>query len=336
LEKSVQNVTLKQLRALVATIESGAVARAAERLHVTPPAVSQQLRLLERATRLTLVERGRKGLRPTDAGREVLASTALIEAELARCSRALDAIASGSGGRVSFGAVSTAKYVAPQILASFWKQHPDVEVSIAIGNRAETVALLERGEVDLVMMGRPPAELDLQTAAIAENPHVVIASRDHPLATRRSIEVEELLHHRLLVREPGSGTRQVFEELFSRNQLSPPMGLEMSSNETIKQSAMAGLGVALISAHTIVAEVNDGRLAILDVQGCPIVRQWQVVRPATRRFLPPADALWEFFVSHGAEHFPSFSLPQPRLRGTREQTGPGPAAARDRPRSRRT
>ena len=304
-----RNVTLKQLRSLVAAVEAGTVARAAERLHVTPPAVSQQIRLLESDTRLTLMERGRDGLRATDAGREVLAAAAVIEAELARCARALEAIASGTGGRVMVGAVSTAKYVAPQILASFWKLHPDVEVNLAIGNRAETIALLEHGEVDLVMMGRPPSELDLETAVIAENPHVVVASPDHPLAARGDIAVEELLGHRLLVREPGSGTRQVFEEMFSRNQLSPPTGLEATSNETIKQAAMAGLGVGLLSADTIAAEVADGRLVILDVVGCPIVRQWQIVRPAHRRFLAPANAMWEFFVAHGAEHFPTFPMP---------------------------
>ncbi len=299
-----KNATLKQMRSLVAAVQAGTVAGAADVLDVTPPAVSQQLRLLELDAGVTLVERRRDGLRPTDAGREVLESMAVIEAELARCSRALEAISFGTGGRVVFGAVSTAKYVAPHILASFWKLHPDIEVTLSIGNRAEMIALLEHGDVDLIMMGRPPVELELQTAPIAKHPHVVIVASDHELAGRRAIAVEELLHFRALVREPGSGTRQVFEELFSRRQIAPPRGLEMSSNETIKQAAMAGLGYALISAHTIAAEVDDGRLVVLDVVGCPVVRQWQVVRPSRRRYLPPADALWDFFIAHAADHLP--------------------------------
>ena len=150
-----QDVTLKQLRSLAATLEQGTISGAARVLHVTPPAVSQQLRLLERSTGLPLMERTADGFRPTDAGRELAEATARIEAEVARCSRTLEAIASGSGGRVVFGAVSTAKYVAPQILASFWTMHPDIEVRLEIGNREETIALLEHGDVDLVMMGRP-------------------------------------------------------------------------------------------------------------------------------------------------------------------------------------
>lgn len=318
-EKIVKNVTLKQLRSFVAAIEAGTVAGAADALDVTPPAISQQLRLLELDAGVTLMERGRAGLRPTDAGREVLETMAVVEAELARCNRALEAITAGTGGRVIFGAVSTAKYVAPHILASFWKRCPDVEVTMIIGNRAEMIALLEHGDVDLVMMGRPPAELELETAIIAQHPHVIIAAADDPLVARRDIAVEELLHHRALVREPGSGTRQVFEELFSSRQLAPPRGLEMSSNETIKQAAMAGLGVALISAHTVAAEVEDGRLAILDVEGCPVIRQWQVVRPAGRRYLAPAEALWDFFVAHAAEHLPTTNAgaePRPTPRAT--------------------
>ncbi len=310
-----KNATLKQMRSLVAAIEAGTVAGAADVLDVTPPAVSQQLRLLEVDAGVTLLERGREGLRPTDAGREVLESMAVIEAELARCTRALEAIASGTGGRVIFGAVSTAKYVAPHILASFWKLHPDVEVTMSIGNRAEMIALLEHGDVDLVMMGRPPVELDLHTAPIAKHPHVIIAAADHPLVGHRDVPVEELLRYRALVREPGSGTRQVFEELFSRRQIAPPRGLEMSSNETIKQAAMAGLGYALISAHTVAAETDDGRLAVIDVVGCPIVRQWQVVRPGRRRYLPPADSLWDFFIAHAADHLPRLAT-DPRARGT--------------------
>jgi LysR family transcriptional regulator, low CO2-responsive transcriptional regulator len=299
-----RDVTLKQLRSLAATLEAGSIAGAAQRLHVTPPAVSQQLRLLERGAGLALMERTADGLRPTDAGRELAEATARIEAEVARCSRVLDAIANGSGGRVIFGAVSTAKYVAPQILASFWTRHPDIEVQLEIGNREETIALLEHGDVDLVMMGRPPDGLDLEAAPIGDHPHVVIAAPGDPLTARRRIAVEELAANRFLIRERGSGTRQVFEELFQRQRVQPPGGMEMSSNETIKQAVIAGLGIAVISAHTIAAEVADRRLSVLDVDGLPVMRRWQVLRRANRRTLPPASAMWDFLVEHAAEHLP--------------------------------
>ncbi len=300
-----KDVTLKQLRSLATTLEAGSVVAAAKRLHITPPAVSQQLQLLQRSIGLTLMERSSDGLKATDAGRELLETTARIDAELARCVRALDAIAKGSGGHVVFGAVSTAKYVAPQILAAFWAEHPDIDVQLAIGNREETIERLGHGDADLVMMGRPPPGLQLETALIGDHPHVVIASPDNPLTKRRNLHIEELAGHRFLIRERGSGTRQVFEELFQQRRVQPPSGMEMSSNETIKQAVIAGLGIALISAHTIAAEVADGRLSVLDIEGLPVMRWWQVMRRSDRHLLPPAAAMWDFLVEHAIEHLPA-------------------------------
>lgn len=321
---NVRDVTLKQLRALAATIEAGTVVGAAQRLHVTPPAVSQQLRLLERSVDMALLERTADGFRATNAGRELLEATLRIEAEVARCSTALDAIAKGAGGHVVFGAISTAKYVAPQILAAFFDRHPGIDVEMVIGNREETVELLRRGDVDLVMMGRPPSGLLLETELLGEHPHVIIAPPAHPLAGRGAIEVVELAAYRFLVRERGSGTRQVFEELFQQRHLQPPVKMEMSSNETIKQAVIAGLGIALISAHTIASEVADGRLLVIDVEGLPVLRWWQVVRRTDRHVLPPAESMWTFVVEHAAEHFPQpIASGSTRERGRRRAGAPG-------------
>lgn len=299
-----QDVTLKQLRSLAAIAEAGSIVQAAQLLRVTAPAVSQQLRLLERSCGLPLVERTREGLRPTGAGRELIETTERIEAEMARSERTLRAISHGYGGHVVFGAVSTAKYVAPQILAAFWSQHPDIDVELAIGNRDETTELLEKGAVDVVMMGRPPAGLPLETAMLGPHPHLIIAAPGSALSGRHGIKVAELAEHRFLIRERGSGSRQVFEELFQGRHLQPPVALEMSSNETIKQAVLAGLGIALISAHTIAAEVSDGRLIVLDVKGLPVMRWWQVVRRSDRHILPDAKAMWDFLVANAASHFP--------------------------------
>ncbi len=305
------DVTLKQLRALAATVDAGTIVGAAERLHVTPPAVSQQLRLLERASGLPLIERTADGARATDAGRELIEASARIDAELSRCSRAIEAIRSGTGGRVVFAAVSTAKYVAPIILAAFWAEHPDVEVQLAIGNRTETIELLRSGDVDLAMMGRPPADLDLVTERIAEHPHVIIAAPDHPLVGRRDLSITELLDQRFMVREPGSGTRMLHDELFWPHDIEPPVGLEMSSNETIKQAVIAGLGIAVISAHTIAAELDDRRLAVLDVSGLPAMRSWQLLRRSDHQPLPTANALWRFLADRAAEFLPAVPVSSP-------------------------
>lgn len=305
-----RDVTLKQLRSLSAMLAAGTIAGAAQALHVTAPAVAQQLRLLERAAGVPLFERTPDGLRSTDAGRELMDATAHIEAELARCSRVVDSIRVGAGGKVVFGAVSTAKYFAPQMIASFRVAHPGIELQLHIGNRQQTIEQLVRHDVDLVIMGRPPTTaLDLDTEVLGEHPHVVIAAPDHPLVGEASVPLAKLAKQTFLFREIGSGTRQLAEDMFERRRLRFPAGMEMSSNETIKQAVIAGLGVALISAHTVAAEVADGRIAVLDVERLPIVRRWYVVRRADHRLLPPAAALWRFLVEEGAAHLPEMPLP---------------------------
>jgi len=303
-----RDITLKQLRSLSATVGTGTIVAAAQALHVTPPAVAQQLRLLERATGLPLFERTDRGMRATAVGQELIEATARIEAEISRCARLVDSIKSGSAGRVVFGAVSTAKYFAPQLLASFKHAHPGIDVQLIIGNRQQIIEQLERHDVDLVIMGRPPVELELETEIFGSHPHVVIAAPDHPLAGQARVSLARLGKEAMLVRERGSGTRLLVEELFDRRRVRFPDGMEVTSNETIKQAVIAGLGVALISAHTVAAEIAAGRLVVLDVEGLPVLRQWYVVHRADHRLLPAAATMWQFLVEHGGDHLPALSV----------------------------
>ena len=302
------DITLRQLRALRATAHEGTIAAAARVLHVTAPAVGQQLRLLEKLVGLPLLERTEHGFRPTSAGVELLESAERIDAELTRCAEVIELHRGAGVGHIRFGAVSTAKYFAPHLLASFWREHPDIEVDLLIGNRAETIARVTEREVDLVIMGRPPEDLEMEAAEIAEHPHVIIAAPDHPLVGRR-VTMRALRDERFLLREPGSGTRSLTERVFAELDHEPTIGMEIQSNETIKQAAMAGLGIALISAHTIAAEVTDGRLAVLDVAGLPLVRHWRVMRRAGTPLLPAGAALWDFLVDEGHEHLPATPAP---------------------------
>ena len=309
---AMRDVTIKQLRSLSAMLTAGTIVGAAQALHVTAPAVAQQLRLLERAAGVPLFERTPEGLRSTIAGRELIEATVHIEAELARCSRVVDSIRGGGGGKVVFGAVSTAKYFAPQMIASFLAAHPGIELQLHIGNRQQTIEQLVSHDVDLVIMGRPPTTaLNLDTEVLGDHPHVVIASPDHPLVGVASLSLARLEKQTFLFREIGSGTRQLAQEMFEQRRLQFPAGMEMSSNETIKQAVIAGLGVALISAHTVAAEVADGRIAVLDVERLPIVRRWYLVRRADHRLLPPAAALWRFLVEEGTAHLPAMPSAPP-------------------------
>ena len=299
-----RDATLKQLRSLAATIECGTIVGAAQRLHITAPAVAQQLRLLERTIGLPLLDRSSGTLRPTDAGRELLDATSRIEAELQNCGQNLGLIRDGTFGRVTFGAVSTAKYFAPQLLAAFWRVHPSVDVKLFVGNRDETIRGLAGNDADLVIMGRPPAELDLVTEVIGDHPHIIIASPRHPLAERLRIPQAALAGERFLVREQGSGTRLLTDWLLTTARIQPPIGMEISSNETIKQAVIADLGIALISAHTVAAEIADGRLLALNVVGTPVMRQWYVVRRSSRRLGPAGTEFWDFLTGRAREFLP--------------------------------
>ncbi|MBS7535693.1 LysR family transcriptional regulator [Ancylobacter sonchi] len=314
-----RNVTLKQLRALAAVIDTGTVTAAARQLNVTPPAVTMQIQLLEEQLGLPLLDRAGERFQPSDAGREVLAAVARIERALADCGASLDAMKGLDAGRVCVGIVSTAKYFAPNALGVFARAHPGIDVALVVGNREDIIAALRGDVIDVAIMGRPPLDIEVDKTLIGPHPHVMIAPIDHPLLGRR-IAPDLLAGSTFLVREPGSGTRTLMERFFQDAGVVPKIGMEIGSNETIKQAVMAGLGLSFISAHTIAAEVADGRLAVLDVEGMPVVRQWFVVKRSAKRLTPPAAALNEFLSDRGSEFLPKPI--KPAIAGSRKPAEP--------------
>jgi LysR family transcriptional regulator for metE and metH len=304
LKQRARRVTLKQLRVLAEVVRTGSLTGAAEALAVTPPAVSLQLRQLEQTVGLELTERTGEGVRATEAGREVLATASRIEAALGDCLEALEAMRDLEAGRVTVGVISTAKYFAPRALAAFKQAHPRVELRLLIGNRRDMIAALEGFDLDIAVMGRPPQHFAVEQAVIGAHPHVIIAAPGHKLAGRHALPLAALAAETFLLREPGSGSRALLEGLLTEARLSPEIGMEIGSNETIKQAVMAGMGIALISAHTIAAEVQDGRLAVLDVRGLPLLREWYVVKRREKRLLPAAQALWTHLATAGSGFLP--------------------------------
>ena len=308
-----RNVTLKQLRVLAAIGRTGGVTRAAEVLHVTPPAVTLQLQALEQEAGLPLVERSPGGMTLTEAGREVVETAARIEAALTDCNAMLAALQDAERGAVAAGVTSTAKYFAPRALAAFARAHPGLDLRLAVGNRAETIAGLRDHTLDIAIMGRPPDDLAVDATPIGPHPHVIIADPAHPLAAHRDIGPAALAGELFVVREPGSGTRSLMERFFAAHAIAPRIGMEIGSNETIKQAVMAGLGIAFLSAHTLELEVESGRLAVLDIAGLPIVRQWYAVHLMDRRLTPAVQLLRRFLAEQGSAYLPAIfsALPAP-------------------------
>lgn len=299
-----RHVTLKQLRVLAAVARTGSVTKAAQALHVSPPAVTLQLQALQDEAGLPLVERSPSGMVLTLAGREIVEAVGRIEAVLSDCNASLAALAGVERGTVSVGVVSTAKYFAPRALAAFARAHPGLELQLVVGNRAEIIEGLRSHALDLAVTGRPPDELGVEAAAIGDHPHVVVASHDHPLASLRHLAPAALNGEAFLTREPGSGTRDLMERFFADAGIAPRISMQIGSNETIKQAVLAGLGIAFLSAHTIELEVGTGRLAVLDVVGLPIVRTWYAVHLSERRLMPGTRALCEFLTSEGRRFLP--------------------------------
>ena len=298
-----RDITLRQLRALAAISETGSVTAAAQKLHLTQPAVTLQLRALQAIAGLPLTQRTSDGLRLTDAGRQILALTERVEASISDCSATLDIIAGRTGGRVALGAVSTAKYFAPFAIAEFSKRFPNVSVSLTIGNREEIRDAMRGYDLDIAIMGRPPPDIDVELRLIGLHPHIIIAAAGHRLA-RKKLTPHDLANEPFITREPGSGTRTVMEQFLQTADLTPQISMDMGSNETIKQAVIAGLGIAFLSAHTVHHELADGRLIALNVAGLPVMRHWHVARRLDKVLLPPAQAMLDFLGEEGARFLP--------------------------------
>ena len=297
-------VTLKQLRALVAVVECGGVAAAAIRLHVTPPAVSTQLKTLEANVGGEVLSR--PDLVPNAVGIELLDAARRIEIVLQRSLERVSALRAGRAGRVVLGVTSTGKYFAPRLIARIAETMPELDVALAIGNRSEIIAGLAEGRFDIAITGRPPREPAVEATVLGDHPHVWIAAPDHPLVPERHVAPSRLLSETILTREDGSGTRILMERLLDREGDGRNYRrMEFGSNETIKQAVMAGLGIALLSGHTVVSELEQGRLALLDVVGAPIVRRWFMLHLVAT---PPTGAvhrLWDFVIELDGAFLPN-------------------------------
>jgi DNA-binding transcriptional LysR family regulator len=293
-------VTLRQLRVFASAAKHASFARAADELHLTPPAVSMQIKELEGSCELPLFERAGKTVRLTMPGEYLLVYARRVLATLKEADAALAALRRVEGGRMTVGMVSTAEYFLPRLVARFRAEHPGVEMRLSLGNNREAlVRQLRDGEVDLAVMGRPPRELDARAEPFAAHPLAIIAAPEHPLARRRRIAPKALEAEAFIVREPGSGTRAAMEQFFRDQRIAPAAAMEMASNETIKQAVIANMGLAFVSLHTVALELAAGQLVVLKVPGLPLVRRWHIVNIQAKPLSPAAEAFRYFVLEQG-------------------------------------
>ncbi|HOL63968.1 MAG TPA: LysR substrate-binding domain-containing protein [Accumulibacter sp.] len=290
------NATIRQLQIFSVAAAHLSFARAAENLHLTHAAISLQIKQLEDVSGALLFERIGKRVFLTAAGETLLVHARQILQSLKEADEALLALKGLKGGRIAVAVTSTAEYFAPGLLAEFGRQHGDVSIRLQIDNRDKVVRLLAGNEVDLAIMSRPPATLDAFSVAFAPHPMVLVAAANHRLASVDNLPVDALADETLIVRESGSGTRAAMEDFFLERSLKPHIGMEMASNEAIKQAVIAGLGISFISQHTLGLELSAGRLSVLKVEGTPVVRQWHLVRHRSKQLTPAFAAFWDFIL----------------------------------------
>lgn len=294
------NVTIRMLRVFEAVAAHLSFTRAAKLLHLSQPAVSMQIKQLEEVVGLPLFEHLGKKVYLTEAGREVYHYARGIGQLLGDMEEAVTALRGGARGKLDIAVASTANYFGTHLLAVFSRRHGEFTYRLSVTNRQALLQQLQSNEVDLAIMGRPPAELELVAEPFMENPLVVIAAPDHPLIGNGLIELKRLAQETFVVREQGSGTRIAMERFFEQTGIAPHSRVELSSNEAIKQAVQAGLGLGVVSIHTLELELETGRLKVLEAEGFPIMRHWYVVFRKGKRLSPIAGAFKDFVLSEAS------------------------------------
>jgi len=288
------NVSLRQLRVFETVARLSSYTRAAAELHLTQPAVSMQVRQLEETVGLPLFEKLGKHISLTEAGREIFHYSRGIGRSLQEMEEVVESLKGVSRGRLSIAVASTVNYFSPRLLAAFHQRYPGIGLRLDVTNRERLVQQLQANAVDMVLMGQPPLGVEVESEAFMDNPLVVIAPPEHPLVGEPAVGIRRLAEEVFVMREPGSGTRQAMERFFAEHEITIRYGMQMTRNEAIKQAVRAGLGLSVVSVHTLELELEARRLVILDVEGFPLERQWYLVYRLGRRLSPAAQAFRRF------------------------------------------
>ena len=290
------HLTLRQLQVFEVVALHLSHSRAADELYLSQPAISMQLKQLEQSVGLPLFEQVGKKIHLTDAGREMLHYSRSISQQLQEMAAVFDEMKGLERGHLDISVVSTANYFMPQLLAKFCQQHPKIQISLHVANRDAVLQHLTENRTDLAIMGQPPEGADMLAQSFMKNLLVVIAPPLHPLCKLKRVKIKQLEQESFLLREQGSGTRNAMERFFAGHNIRFRAGMEMGTNEAIKQAVQAGMGLGIISLHNVELELETGRLAVLNVEYFPIVRHWYITHRKTKRLSTAAQAFKQFLL----------------------------------------
>jgi len=285
--------TLHQLKVFEAAARHGSFTRAAEELFLTQPTVSMQIKQLTKSVGLPLFEQVGKRLYLTEAGRELFATCRQIFETIAQFEMKVANLKGLKQGQLRLAVITTAKYLIPRLLGPFCQLYPGIEISLKVTNHEGILERMVSNMDDLYIMSQVPENLDVNCEPFLDNPLVVFAPLNHPLAKEKNIPIERLANEPFIMREPGSGTRRAVQSLLDEHDVKVKVKLELGSNEAIKQAIAGGLGISVLSRHTL---LTDTEFSILDVQHFPIKRNWYMVYPAGKQLSIIAQTYYEYLL----------------------------------------
>lgn len=291
------HLTLRQLQVFEKVANHLNYSRAAEELYLSQPAVSMQIKQLEGNIGLPLFEQMGKKIFLTEAGIELHHYSRSIAQQISELEVVFSEMKGMDQGKLTLSVVNTANYFTPQLLAKFCQQHPNINVILHVANRDAVLKQLADNSTDLAIMGQTPSEADISAESFLDNPLVVIAATNHPLAKLKQVKFAQLASETFLSREMGSGTRSAMERVFAQHKIQPRISMEMETNEAIKQAVQAGMGLGILSLHSIELELETKRLAMLNVEYFPLARHWFVAHRSNKRLSIAALAFKEFLLT---------------------------------------
>lgn len=294
-----RQATLHQLKVFEAVARHNSFTRAAEELFLTQPTVSMQVKQLSKVVGLPLFEQVGKRLYLTEAGKRLYSTCQEVFAHLAQFEIAIADLKGLKQGSLRLAVVTTAKYVIPRLLGPFCQRYPGIDVSLTVSNHEYLLERLSNNRDDLYILSQPPDDLDVSIHHFLENPLVVLAHRHHPLALEKNIPLQRIAEEPFIMREPGSGTRKAVQKVFDDQNLSVKVKLDLGSNEAIKQAVAGGLGISVLSIHTLALEGSESSLAVLDVAGFPIQRYWYIVYPNGKQLSVIAQTFFDYLMTEG-------------------------------------
>lgn len=301
--------TLHQLKVFETVARNGSFTRAAEELLITQPTVSSQVKQLTKAIGLPLFEQIGKSLYLTDAGQELLTTCQDIFERLNNFEIKIADLKGTKQGQLNLAVITTAKYFVPRLLGSFCQNYPGIDVALKVTNHQEIQQRMLTNKDDLYIVSNPHQEIDLASQAFLNNPLVVVAKKDHPLANKKNLNIQELQDQSFIMREQGSGTRDSILQLFAEHNISVKVKLELGSNEAIKQAISGGLGISILSEHCLISEGISGELTVLDFQDFPIKRRWYVSYLAGKKLSVIAETFLEYLLEESPKMpFPKSSI----------------------------